>query len=105
MADTRLLRHFLAVFEHRNMTAAARALHITQPALTKSIRRLEEELDVHLFERQPSGVEPTRYGHVLARRAIDELGRAFPIRVDPAHIKLSETGHERVPVALAIHCH
>ena len=69
MADTRLLRHFLAVFQHRNMTAAAGALHITQPALTKSIRRLEEELDVHLFDRLPSGMEPTRYGHILARRA------------------------------------
>ena len=69
MADTRLLRHFLSVFEHRNMTAAAKALHITQPALTKSVRRLEEELDVQLFDRRPGGVEPTRYGHVLARRA------------------------------------
>ena len=69
MVDSRLLRHFLGVFENRNMTAAAKALHVTQPAVTKSIRRLEDELDVRLFERRPGGVEPTRYGHVLARRA------------------------------------
>ncbi len=66
--DSRLLRHFLAVFERRNMTAAAETLHISQPALTKSIKRLEQELDVRLFDRRPNGVEPTRYAHVLARR-------------------------------------
>ncbi len=66
--DSPLLRHFLGVYERRNVTASAEALHISQPALTKSIKRLEEDLDVRLFERRPGGVETTRYGHVLGRR-------------------------------------
>lgn len=66
---SRLLRHFLAVVEKRNITAAADALHISQPALTRSIRQLERTIGVELFDRLPTGVVLTRHGEVLARRA------------------------------------
>jgi len=65
---SRLLRHFLAVVKHKGITAAAEELHISQPALTKSIRQLEDNLGVTLFERLPTGVVPTPFGDVLARR-------------------------------------
>jgi DNA-binding transcriptional LysR family regulator len=65
---SRLLRHFIAVVEHKGMSAAAAELHISQPALTKSIRQLEDILGVELFERLPTGVVPTRFGEILARR-------------------------------------
>lgn len=65
---SRLLRHFLAVVEKRNITAAADALHISQPALTRSIRQLERSIGVELFDRLPTGVALTRQGEVLARR-------------------------------------
>lgn len=66
---SRLLRHFLAVVEKRNITSAANSLHISQPALTRSIRQLERTVGVDLFERLPTGVVLTRQGEVLARRA------------------------------------
>jgi DNA-binding transcriptional LysR family regulator len=66
---SRLLRHFLAVAEKRNVTAAADALNISQPALTRSIRQLENIIGVSLFDRLPSGVILTRQGEILARRA------------------------------------
>jgi len=66
---SRLLRHFLAVVDHKGMGAAAAELHISQPALTKSVRQLEDILGVALFERLPTGVVPTRFGEILARRA------------------------------------
>ncbi len=66
---SRLLRHFLAVVDNKGMSAAAADLHISQPALTKSIHQLEEILGVELFERLPTGVVPTRFGEILARRA------------------------------------
>ena len=66
---SRLLRHFLAVAEKRNITAAADSLNISQPALTRSIRQLEKTVGVALFERLPTGVVLTRPGEVLARRA------------------------------------
>ena len=67
--QSRLLRHFLAVVERKNITAAADDLHISQPALTRSIRQLEKTIGIALFERLPTGVALTRQGEVLARRA------------------------------------
>lgn len=69
MLDSNLLRSFLAVLEHRKLTAAAEELCVTQPALSKSLKRLEEELGVPLFQRTPSGMVPTTYGLALGRRA------------------------------------
>ncbi len=69
MLDSNLLRCFLAVLEHRKLTTAAEELCVTQPALSKSLRRLEDELGVPLFQRTPSGMVPTTYGITLGRRA------------------------------------
>lgn len=65
---SRLLRHFLGVAEKRSITAAAEALNISQPALTRSIRQLEKAIGAPLFERLPTGVALTKQGEVLARR-------------------------------------
>lgn len=69
LMQSRSLRHFLAVVEKRNITAAADSLNISQPALTRSIRQLEKTIGVDLFERLPTGVVLTRHGEVLAQRA------------------------------------
>lgn len=63
------LQRFLAIYEHRSFGRAAAQLHITQPALTKSIQLLEEHLGVRLFERTPSGIVPTIYGEALSLHA------------------------------------
>ena len=67
--DSRLLRCFLAVYEHRNITAAAASLHMTQSTISKAIGRLEDSLGVRLFERLAVGVVATEYGRALERRA------------------------------------
>jgi DNA-binding transcriptional LysR family regulator len=67
--DSNLLRCFLSILDHRKLTSAAEELCITQPALSKSLRRLENELGVALFQRTPSGMVPTTYGIILGRRA------------------------------------
>lgn len=69
MLDSNLLRCFLAVLEHGKVTAAAEQLCVTQPALSKSLKKLEDELGVPLFQRTPSGMVPTTYGLALGRRA------------------------------------
>ena len=77
--DLRQLQYFLATVEHRSFGRAADALHVTQPALSKAVGRLEASLGVKLLDRLPRGVSPTLYGEVLAAHAnlIDgELGRA-----------------------------
>ena len=52
MLDLRHIRHFLAAASHETVQDAADALCITQPALTKSLARCEEELDAKLCDRR-----------------------------------------------------
>lgn len=63
------LQAFLTVIEHKSIRAAARALHLTQPAITKAMHDLERDLGVPLFHRSSSGVELTEYGILLKTRA------------------------------------
>lgn len=66
---THQLRAFLAVMDHRSVRGAARALQLTQPAVTQAIRDLEASVGVQLFQRGASGVEPTIFGTALETRA------------------------------------
>ncbi|MCX5384653.1 LysR family transcriptional regulator [Streptomyces sp. NBC_00083] len=66
--DTRLLRYFAAVAEEGSLTGAAERLFVSQPALTKQIRRLEDDLGVRLFVRSRSGMALTEAGRELASR-------------------------------------
>ena len=73
--DTRVLRYFVAVAERLSFTAAARALFVSQPALSRQVRQLESELGVELFVRTGREVRLTAAGGELlplARRAVDE---------------------------------
>ncbi|OGT83526.1 MAG: hypothetical protein A3H91_11975 [Gammaproteobacteria bacterium RIFCSPLOWO2_02_FULL_61_13] len=63
------LRHFLAVYDNRSMGRAAKHLGMTQPALSQSIRRLEETFGVKLFDRTARGVVPTQFADALGSRA------------------------------------
>ncbi|MBE7522289.1 MAG: LysR family transcriptional regulator [Burkholderiales bacterium] len=69
LINSNLLSCFLAVMKHRRLTVAADELCITQPALSKSIQRLEEKLEVQLFDRRQDGMAPTKYALTLARHA------------------------------------
>lgn len=89
------LRQFQAAARHKNMTHAASELCIAQPALSKTIHKLEEEFHAQLFIRNKKGLECTRQGEILlhyadqilslsddAARAISEsLGDAGEIRL------------------------
>jgi DNA-binding transcriptional LysR family regulator len=61
----RQVRSFLMVARMKSFTGAASILHVTQPALTMQIRRLEEALGVTLFDRDTRSVELTRVGRDL----------------------------------------
>jgi len=73
------LQCFLAVVEEGGFNRATTRLHITQPALSYQIKRLEEELGVSLFHRRPRGISPTEAGRVLlqnAQEVIESVRRA-----------------------------
>jgi len=67
--DLRDLRYFAAAAELGHMRRAAELLHITQPALTKSVRRLEGEIGAPLFEHIGRRVSLNELGRVLYQRA------------------------------------
>jgi len=64
-----VLDRFLAVVQAGSINKAAELLHLSQPALTKSIHLLEEQLGVELFVRQSRGMTLTSYGKALLLRA------------------------------------
>ena len=77
--DLKQLRAFLAVAETGNVTRAADMLHLVQPAVSRQIRLLEEDIGTPLFERERHGMALTEAGQSLvgyARRALLELDRA-----------------------------
>jgi DNA-binding transcriptional LysR family regulator len=71
--DLRQIRQFVTLADTLNFHRAAEALNMTQPPLSISIRRLEEELGAALFERHPRGVSLTEAAHLALPHARDAL--------------------------------
>lgn len=74
------LRSYIAVVEAGSFSAAARKLHLSQPALSLTVRRMETELGVALLSRSVRGVEPTAAGQFLMTAAARLIGDADEIR-------------------------
>ena len=67
--ELRQIKYYLEIVRCASFGKAADHLHVTQPALSKSIRNLEQSLGVLLLERHPLGVVPTEYGKVFLQYA------------------------------------
>jgi len=92
MFRTQQLKHALALYCHGNFRRAAEAVHISQPAFSRSIRALEEELDAVLFDRNTDGITPTLFGEVLLRRAQTIIEEAGELEREIGLLKDMETG-------------
>lgn len=71
--DLRKWKHAVTLAEEGSFAKAAARLHLTQPALTRSIQALEKELGVVLFDRQHSGAYQTVAGRLLIEKARELL--------------------------------
>lgn len=76
----KLLAQFLAVCRHGSVSAAAKELHIAQPALSKQIAFLEHSLDVQLFRRHSRGVTLTEAGALLRVDAAEIIRKIDSLR-------------------------
>ena len=119
--ELRHLRAFVAIAEHRGVSAAARELSITQPALSRTLRQLETALGVRLFDRSTTAVTLTPAGRDLLPKVVDALaavdaildptqGGSRPLRVGhawsalgsytPGVLQAWERTHPDVPLVL-----
>jgi len=99
------IEYFSVVAEHGNLGRAAEALGLSQPALSKSLRRLEKSMEAKLVKRTFKGVELTAVGAALfshvrrLRFALDDVTR------EVTDLTRGRTGHLRVGTAPSLSTH
>lgn len=91
--DLLLLQSLLAVADHKTVTRAARALAVTQPALSRRLQLLEEEMGAPLLERSKQGAALTEAGRLVAQEARVLVDRY-------ARLKHEVRAHERLEAGL-----
>lgn len=74
------LEYIVALDKHRRFVEAAEECGVTQPTLSAMIMKLEEELDVKIFDRSKHPVEPTATGRLLIRQAETALKEAYRLK-------------------------
>ena len=93
------MKHIVAGAQIKNFHKAAESVHISQPALTKSIQKAEALLGVKLFERNSELVKPTKYGNFVVNNAHSIIGSIDKI---PGGIATLKTGKEDI-IKIGIH--
>jgi DNA-binding transcriptional LysR family regulator len=96
MAEIRQLRYFVAVAERGSVSQAALDLHLSQSALSETLRKLEVELGVELLERSSRGVATTTAGDVLVNEAREVIARFDAALEATRGAALGQTGRLRV---------
>jgi LysR family nitrogen assimilation transcriptional regulator len=96
--DLRELRSFVEVSRLSSITGAAKVLHIAQPAITRQLRKLEQELGVELLLRSSRGVKLTAAGTALLQKAEDLLRRAGQLKEELLKAEHLLAGHVAIAV-------
>jgi DNA-binding transcriptional LysR family regulator len=94
--ELRQMRHVLALAEHGNFARAALALHLSQPALSRSIQTIEQQIGTDLFVRTSSGVVPTDIGRLFVQRARELVQKAAEFDREVLGDPTLQTGHVAV---------
>ncbi len=97
--EIKQLRQFMVVVDVGCVSKASEQLHITQPALTRNIKNLEESLNAILLDRKPRGVVPTEAGQALYRYAHLILNEAKRAARDVQAIASGKKGHVHIGIA------
>ncbi len=94
--DIRTMQYYLAVVREGTISAAAEALHVAQPSLSRQMKELEQELGAALFERGNRKITLTEEGMVLRKRA-EEMVRLMQMTEEEiSQIKNNITGSVRI---------
>jgi DNA-binding transcriptional LysR family regulator len=96
--DIRHLRQILAIRDHGSFAKAADALNMAQPALSKSVAKLEGELRLTIFTRTSTGSELTPMGEMIADRAERVMAATRNLARDAALVAGGDAGAVRIGV-------
>ncbi|MBR3211012.1 MAG: LysR family transcriptional regulator [Bacilli bacterium] len=91
-----LLRVFKTVAYYGNVSKAAKVLCVTQPSVTKSIKKLEHELNMPLFVREKKGMVLTDRGKTLYRYIIDSINTLDNVELIAKNISANDVGKLRI---------
>lgn len=100
--NIRALSFFVEVVKRNSFLRAAEALYITQPAISKAVKNLEEEAGVNLLVRTSKGVETTIAGRILFNHAINILNTVDDYKLDIEELKKKPHGTIRVGLPTTI---
>jgi DNA-binding transcriptional LysR family regulator len=97
--DTAVLKNFVTIAREGTMTAAAEALHISQPTLSVQMKNLEKEFDTRLFQKQGRNIVLTDEGFLLRKRAEDILEMIDKTYAEFQELNLLNGGDVRIGCA------
>lgn len=97
--DLHQMEYFIAVCDYGGVTPAADALFLTPQALSKSIRKLEEELGCSLFAREKSGLSLTPFGQKALEEMHHLVGEYHSVKQRLCQVSAQERGHIRLSCA------
>jgi len=95
----RQIEVFHAVYANGSISAAARALNVSQPAVSKVLRHTESQLGISLFNLVRGRLVPTDEAHALFREVDEVFNRISSLQVTANNLRNTGTGHLRVGVA------
>jgi DNA-binding transcriptional LysR family regulator len=98
MLDIRSIQLIRKLVEYKNFGKAAKSLHMTQPALTKAIQKIEARLGVTLFDRTKRRVEPTSFATLIVNRGIQILADARELEHEIDLMKDVQTGRVSIVI-------
>jgi DNA-binding transcriptional LysR family regulator len=101
--DPRLLRPFVVLAEELHFGRAAQRLHVTQPALSQQVKRLEGQVGVELFARTRASVELTEAGEAILEPARAAVGAADEAESVAAELADAERGRLRIGISPGTH--
>jgi len=102
MITLKHLRHLRAIIQHGTVLGAAEALHLTHPALTRSLNNLEEALGIQLFDRARTGMTPTVFCRQIAQRCEQLLLDVDDIQREAEIYRNIESGELHIAVGRAV---
>ncbi|MGH2847820.1 MAG: LysR family transcriptional regulator [Thermoleophilaceae bacterium] len=101
--DPRLLRPFVVLAEELHFGRTARRLHLTQPALSQQVKRLERQLGIELFARTRARVELTEAGNAVLAHARAAVDAAAEIEALAGELAGAQRGRLRIGISPGAH--